>query len=162
MFQTVLSSNKLIEKSREYDFLHPWLSTGLLTSSGKQTIFLLSYIKVYNFRSLCQVPLDCISFRLLQSITEPTCTIELNTNIFHAGNKWFTRRKMLTPTFHFKILEDFVQVFNEQTDILITRLTRAAEEMDDFNIYPFITRCTLDIICGIFSCNKHTCMLHSQ
>jgi len=86
--------------------------------------------------------------------------LELKTNILHAGNKWFTRRKMLTPTFHFKILEDFVQVFNEQTDILITRLKRAAEEMDDFNIYPFITRCTLDIICGIFlATNIHACYI---
>lgn len=67
---------------------------------------------------------------------------------------------MLTPTFHFKILEDFVQVFNEQTDILITKLQKASEAMDNFNIYPFITRCTLDIICGInliFSCSKCGC-----
>lgn len=31
----VLSSNKIIDKGPEYDFIHPWLATGLLTSTGK-------------------------------------------------------------------------------------------------------------------------------
>ena len=66
------------------------------------------------------------------------------------GRKWFTRRKMLTPTFHFKILEDFVQVFNEQSQILIQQLQEALKEKNELDIYPFIARCTLDIICGTF------------
>jgi|688.fasta_scaffold557720_2 hypothetical protein len=57
---------------------------------------------------------------------------------------------MLTPTFHFKILEDFVQVFNEQSQILIEQLHDALKVENELDIYPFITRCTLDIICGQF------------
>ena len=57
---------------------------------------------------------------------------------------------MLTPTFHFQIFEDFVQVFNEQSQILIEQLHDALKVENELDIYPFITRCTLDIICGQF------------
>lgn len=66
------------------------------------------------------------------------------------GKKWFERRKMLTPTFHFKILGDFVQVFNEQSQNLIQQLHDAIKLKNEIDVYPFITRCTLDIICGLF------------
>lgn len=53
---------------------------------------------------------------------------------------------MLTPTFHFKILEEFIQVFNEQSVVLVEKLNKKVGQ--DFDIFPFVTRCTLDIICG--------------
>ena len=34
LFKVVFGSSKMIDKSREYNFLHPWLATGLLTSTG--------------------------------------------------------------------------------------------------------------------------------
>ncbi|KAF2362576.1 Cytochrome P450, partial [Trinorchestia longiramus] len=34
--ETMLSSNVIIDKSADYDFLHPWLGTGLLTSTGQK------------------------------------------------------------------------------------------------------------------------------
>ncbi|XP_014250199.1 cytochrome P450 4c3 isoform X2 [Cimex lectularius] len=95
--EAILSSSKHIEKSREYCYLHPWLGTGLLTSSGI---------------------------------------------------KWQTRRKILTPTFHFRILEDFLGVFIEQSEILIKKL-EAELTRESFNIFPYVTRCTLDIICAM-------------
>ena len=68
------------------------------------------------------------------------------------GSKWSTRRKLLTPTFHFKILGDFIHIFNEQSQVLIQQLNAAlVTQKDGFDIYPFITRCTLDIICGMLS-----------
>ncbi|CAG7786278.1 unnamed protein product, partial [Allacma fusca] len=63
------------------------------------------------------------------------------------GDKWFHRRKLLTPAFHFKILEDFIDVFNEQTNVLVHILRDEFGDGKPFNIFPFITRCTLDIIC---------------
>nr|QST15034.1 CYP4C34-like protein 2 [Diaphanosoma celebensis] len=96
--EILLSSNKLITKCREYQFLEPWLNTGLLTSTG---------------------------------------------------TKWHSRRKMLTPAFHFKILEDFIEVFNEQSKVFVQKLEEASDRFGDggFNVFPYVTRCTLDVIC---------------
>ena len=54
---------------------------------------------------------------------------------------------MLTPTFHFQILEDFIQVFNEQSKICVEILQKKVGK-GSFDIFPYITHCTLDIICG--------------
>ncbi|XP_071954514.1 cytochrome P450 4V2-like isoform X1 [Antedon mediterranea] len=93
--EEILKNSKNIKKSYVYTFLHPWLGTGLLTSTG---------------------------------------------------SKWHTRRKMLTPTFHFKILSDFMQVFNEQAEILVQNLEKKADGKP-FNIFFLLTACVLDIIC---------------
>ncbi|KAL7646988.1 UNVERIFIED_CONTAM: hypothetical protein RMT77_002245 [Armadillidium vulgare] len=52
---------------------------------------------------------------------------------------------MLTPTFHFKILEDFMEVFNQQSNKLVQNLQRNADGKP-FNIFRYVTLCTLDII----------------
>lgn len=54
---------------------------------------------------------------------------------------------MLTPTFHFTILEDFLDVMNEQANILVTKLEKHANQ-EAFNCFFYVTLCTLDIICG--------------
>ncbi|XP_068216119.1 cytochrome P450 4C1-like [Palaemon carinicauda] len=62
------------------------------------------------------------------------------------GKKWQARRKILTPAFHFKILEDFVNVFNDQSNTLIKILKEKADGTT-FDIFPYVTHCALDIIC---------------
>ncbi|XP_036153660.1 cytochrome P450 4V2-like isoform X2 [Myotis myotis] len=62
------------------------------------------------------------------------------------GNKWRSRRKMLTPTFHFTILEDFLDVMNEQANILVNKLEKHVDG-EKFNCFSYITLCALDIIC---------------
>ncbi|NXH16658.1 CP4V2 protein, partial [Bucco capensis] len=93
--EVILSSSKHIEKSYLYKFLHPWLGTGLLTSTG---------------------------------------------------DKWRSRRKMITPTFHFSILTDFLEVMNEQGDILLQKLEKHVDK-GPFDVFLDITLCALDIIC---------------
>ncbi|XP_069699699.1 cytochrome P450 4C1-like [Periplaneta americana] len=93
--EVILKSSEHIEKNYVYNFVHEWLGTGLLTSTGK---------------------------------------------------KWFTHRKMITPTFHFKILDSFVEVFAEKSEILVDKLKKEIGSKG-FDVYPYITRCALDIIC---------------
>ncbi|XP_063238472.1 cytochrome P450 4C1-like [Bacillus rossius redtenbacheri] len=63
-----------------------------------------------------------------------------------SGNKWHTHRKIITPTFHFKILDNFMEVFSEKSEILVDKLQGKADGKT-FDIFPYITRCALDIIC---------------
>nr|ARO89871.1 cytochrome P450 Cyp4v2 [Andrias davidianus] len=92
--EAVLSNSKHIDKSFAYRFLHPWLGTGLLTSTG---------------------------------------------------GKWRSRRKMLTPTFHFAILAEFLEVMNEQSTILVNKLETHVDK-ETFNCFMDVTLCALDII----------------
>lgn len=61
------------------------------------------------------------------------------------GEKWQKRRKLLTPAFHFKILEQFLHVFDSASDILIEKLS--PEVGKSFDIHPYLNLCSLDIIC---------------
>ncbi|KAM9329052.1 cytochrome P450 4V2 [Gastrophryne carolinensis] len=62
------------------------------------------------------------------------------------GEKWRIRRKMITPTFHFAILSEFLEVMNEQSVILVDKLqTRVGK--GPFNCFMDVTLCALDIIC---------------
>lgn len=54
---------------------------------------------------------------------------------------------MLTPTFHFTILEDFLDVMNEQANILVGKLEKHVNQ-GAFNCFFHVTLCALDIICG--------------
>ena len=66
-----------------------------------------------------------------------------------SGHKWRKNRKLLTPAFHFKILEDFIPVMNANGRILVNKLESLAKNnngiLDDLR--PNIIQCTLDVIC---------------
>ncbi|XP_053315055.1 cytochrome P450 4V2 [Spea bombifrons] len=62
------------------------------------------------------------------------------------GEKWRSRRKMITPTFHFSILSEFLEVMNEQSKVLVEKLRKHADK-ESFNCFMNITLCALDIIC---------------
>ncbi|XP_035219899.1 cytochrome P450 4V2-like isoform X2 [Stegodyphus dumicola] len=63
-----------------------------------------------------------------------------------SGEKWRTRRKLLTPSFHFRILMDFLVIFNEQSQVLVKKIGSLGSNSAT-DIVPLIKMCTLDIIC---------------
>lgn len=81
--ELVMNDQKnLIHKGVIYNFFVPFLNRGLLTSSGTAFIWKFVIWSKYLFNS---------------------------TN--GLGKKWYSRRKMLTPAFHFKILTQFEEIF---------------------------------------------------
>ncbi len=64
-----------------------------------------------------------------------------------SGKKWHGRRKLLTPAFHFKILDEFRIIMNDQSAIMVGKLKELASSGKEKDIFPSITYCALDIIC---------------
>ncbi|CAH1966516.1 unnamed protein product [Acanthoscelides obtectus] len=60
--------------------------------------------------------------------------------------KWRKMRKLLTPAFHFSILQQFIDSFEANGVKLVEKL----KKMDgkDIDIYRYITLYSLDVICG--------------
>ncbi|XP_049310952.1 cytochrome P450 4d1 [Bactrocera dorsalis] len=65
------------------------------------------------------------------------------------GRKWHKRRKAITPAFHFKILDQFIEVFERESRALVANLERECrlQSNSGFNLYDWINLCTLDTIC---------------
>ncbi|KAF6041459.1 hypothetical protein EB796_000241 [Bugula neritina] len=64
------------------------------------------------------------------------------------GSKWRSRRKMLTPSFHFNILKTFNEMINSHAKELRDKLMRdACETGQPYDILDDVTHSTLDIIC---------------
>ncbi|XP_023021612.2 cytochrome P450 4C1 [Leptinotarsa decemlineata] len=58
------------------------------------------------------------------------------------GSKWHTRRKILTPAFHFNILQQFVKIFHEETRKLVDTLKKEVDEPWT-DVIPLISQFTL-------------------
>lgn len=57
---------------------------------------------------------------------------------------------MITPTFHFKILDEFMKVFNKQFDTTIDILSEeiVKQPKKSIDLTYFVNLASLDIICG--------------
>ncbi|XP_053982182.1 cytochrome P450 4C1-like [Hylaeus volcanicus] len=71
----------------------------------------------------------------------------LNTGLLtSSGTKWHQRRKILTPAFHFNILQQFVHVFVEESNYLIDSLKNEGGPSVQ-ELVPFYSKHTLSIVC---------------
>ncbi|XP_001356361.3 cytochrome P450 4e3 [Drosophila pseudoobscura] len=63
------------------------------------------------------------------------------------GSKWHKHRKMITPSFHFNILQDFHEVMNENSTKFIAQLRRDAAGGSIIDFQDHAHYLTLDVIC---------------
>ncbi|KAL9697518.1 hypothetical protein quinque_000959 [Culex quinquefasciatus] len=65
--------------------------------------------------------------------------------LLSSGEKWFQRRRIITPTFHFKILDQFAAVFNREADTMVGNLRRHAGR-EEFDIYAMSVLFLLQVV----------------
>ncbi|CAL7940665.1 unnamed protein product [Xylocopa violacea] len=63
-----------------------------------------------------------------------------------SGRKWQVRRKILTPAFHFNVLQQFTDIFLEEGNQLIKKLKSEGGPVVQ-DLLPLISEHTLNIIC---------------
>ncbi|XKL62379.1 hypothetical protein PGB90_002212 [Kerria lacca] len=59
---------------------------------------------------------------------------------------WRVHRKLLTPCFHFKILQESLDMIQKNAEILCDQL-KPKEDQTEFDILEYVEKCSLDIIC---------------
>lgn len=63
------------------------------------------------------------------------------------GERWFKLRKLITPAFHFKTLERFIPIFEEQTQVLLEKLSNIPIN-ESVNVLPIFQAFALDVVSG--------------
>uniref|UniRef100_A0A1B0AJY6 Cytochrome P450 n=1 Tax=Glossina pallidipes TaxID=7398 RepID=A0A1B0AJY6_GLOPL len=66
--------------------------------------------------------------------------------LLSSGQTWQQMRKIITPTFHFQILEQFIEIFDRQAGTFINALEKFADGKQYVNIYDAVSLLTLDNI----------------
>lgn len=62
-------------------------------------------------------------------------------------DKWRRHRRMITPAFNAKLLEQFFPMFNEKNDILIRNVMKEINKTQVFDLWDYIAPFSLDSIC---------------
>ena len=72
----------------------------------------------------------------------------LNTGLLTSyGEKWNHRRRLITPAFHFSILNEFVPIFEKQAQILVDKFMSAANEKKIIDVQVPLSLMTLESMC---------------
>ena len=65
--------------------------------------------------------------------------------IIASGDRWSKLRRLITPAFHFQILEDYVKTMDEQAKVLVSKISETEGKTIDFHDYA--ARFAMDVIC---------------
>lgn len=64
-----------------------------------------------------------------------------------SGKKWQKRRKILTPAFHFNVLQKYVSNIVENSEKVIENIKSKGNSVD-LDVIPLVTEYALNVICG--------------
>lgn len=67
-----------------------------------------------------------------------------DSTLLTSGERWIKLRKLVSPAFHFQILEGFVGIFEEQADILVNELQHVTQQSID--VIPHFAAYALRIV----------------
>ena len=73
------------------------------------------------------------------------------------GNKWFRNRKLLTPAFHYEILNPYISVYNSCIQVLLDKWIMSAKGNDPVRLFDSICLLSLDIILQCSFSYKSNC-----
>uniref|UniRef100_A0A182PZ11 Uncharacterized protein n=1 Tax=Anopheles epiroticus TaxID=199890 RepID=A0A182PZ11_9DIPT len=82
--------------------------------------------------------------------------------LISSGRKWQMHRKIITPTFHFKILEEFMDIFEQQGNTFVDILRLFAKSGETFDVFPLVALCALDVICESAMGTKVNAQINSE
>lgn len=59
---------------------------------------------------------------------------------------WKPHRKLLNPTFNLRILQSFIPIFNEKSNLLVNKIQDEIGK-EPFDIMEYFGKCNLETIC---------------
>lgn len=62
------------------------------------------------------------------------------------GQKWLRNRRLLTPAFHFDILQSYIALKNKAASVLVDKIDQQVKAGNSFELFSFIGLASLDII----------------
>lgn len=145
----MLNSPKTIEKEDLYKFVQPWLGTGLFTAPGSTILHNNWWERdaAYKLRLMPRQVWTAFTTRIYNFIDRSLTISSPHQSFFLAAQKWRKHRKLILPTFNQRILDTFITVFDQQSKILVRQMSCQIGE-GEFEIFDYVSLCTLDIICG--------------
>ncbi|XP_063706408.1 cytochrome P450 4C1-like [Culicoides brevitarsis] len=63
------------------------------------------------------------------------------------GQKWFSHRKLISSSLHMSVLEGFIEVFVEKSQIMVEKLAEFGDTGKVVDVFDHVLNCALDIIC---------------
>lgn len=121
----------------------------LVKKYGLFTRFLLGPIVLIIICDPKDVEALLVDHRLLEKSQEYEITrVWIGTGLLTAPSaKWTKRRKVITPGFHYRCLQEYAKVFDKNSEILVSKMKKLSGET--FDVLPLVQLCALDNVCGI-------------